>query len=810
MLANIKTQFDSAQRWLASQIPIPQDDQRSIERERARQIALDAVNAAERPCLSLDYLQSAEHFIGYLRAAQESVTASMNERSLNDDDFKDWHTLARLYEHLGQYSEAQKCYATAQFLLSTGHPSHTRILRDFARFLAETRHNPDLAEQICDNIQSLGMNERRGTDDAESSTSEGNRSSMSEAVAAVSIVDDMETLSLVLCQKERFEEALTYIDTAKFYYRKDGSISANLALCWAITSTGLQDRERAETEFCRALILCALNLGNWHLKTLCVLHAYATALWNWDRHADAAALFTECYIGRYYRLGPHHRSTEETYSMVKRCGLSQEQRDILRIFRGCSTYRLLRSLAYEHMELWTVADILGSLENSDFRFAESLIEHHLEHANILRMRPTRLESVAKRIVRFKRAMAACESKLGSHIEAATRLKFLMQEPGPIRINNTMMLQCKMDRAIYLSRGSTRGANDPKVQELSQSVFYESDMLLESYEEERHSLISAFRTHLAKHNLTHFEWHNLPEIKGSPFEFRANLGHGNYGWVQRVRLKGVEYAQKMTSLKGTYASQKRRQTKEEVGILKRLCHPHVVQVYCTFEEGDCFAIVMEPLASGDLDQFLSQQSRPLELSPLIEKWLGCLTVTLAFIHDHGIKHRDIKPKNILVNNGLVLFSDFGSSKLCLETGMSTDGPAYGHTKTYSAPEVIAQERRNESADIFSLGCVFTEMVSVLCGRSLGCYDSFRGSVEYRRMPYHESLDQVEAWFTDDEHMPAWGAKMYAAFLKPMLDARPESRPSAQETALAIRAHFQAEKLASETFCQACFQYCLAEV
>ncbi|KAF2687177.1 kinase-like protein, partial [Lentithecium fluviatile CBS 122367] len=131
-----------------------------------------------------------------------------------------------------------------------------------------------------------------------------------------------------------------------------------------------------------------------------------------------------------------------------------------------------------------------------------------------------------------------------------------------------------------------------------------------------------------------------------------------------------------------------------------------------------AMIMQPLASGDLETFLSQKTLPLELSPLIEKWLGCLVVTLSFIHDHGIKHRDIKPKNILVKDGLILFSDFGSSRDCsLETGMSTDGPAYGHTKIYSAPEVIAEEKRNASADIFSLGCVFTEMVSALCGRPL---------------------------------------------------------------------------------------------
>jgi len=802
MLANFKTQLVSAQQWLSSQVQLSQGYQGAVERERARQTALHVLNTAERACLSLDYLHSAaDCFVGSLQTVRRSLIAVLDQSDPCHDDFEDLHLLGRVHEQLGEYSRAYDCYTRAHALMPPNHHAHARIVRDLAHFLSETRHNLDLAERICEA--------------AISASPEGNKAIISGTDSASRpLVEDVEILSLTLCLKSRFAEALVYVNKARGLYIRDNqpSISARLALCWALAAAGLQDREKAETEFLRAVILSALSLGNWHLQTLRVLHAYASALWNWGRNADAASLFTECYIGRYYRLGPHHPITEESYSMFKRCTLSQYQGDIVRIFRACSTYADLRTIAYEHMELWTIADTLGSLEGNPLKFAEKLIGYLLEHPSIRLMQQTRLESAAKKMIRFGRAMAACESSLGKHTEAASRLKLLLQSPGAIRINNTMMLQCKLDTAIYLSLASKRGAKDPKVQELSQFVFYEAETLLESYGEGRDSLAFALRKRLAQYKLTHFEWGNLPDLDASPFRLLEIVGHGNSSAsVTSVSMNGILYAQKLTILKGTYARQLRTQAKQEVDILRRLDHPHVVHVYCTFEEKHSFAMVMQPLASGDLEAFLSQRATPLELSPLMERWLGCLVLTLSFIHDHGVKHRDIKPKNILVNEGHILFTDFGSSRDCsLETGMSTDGPAYGHTKIYSAPEVIAAEKRNASADIFSLGCVFTEMITVSCGRSLGCYDRFRGSKDYRRTPYHQSLGLVEAWFLDESEMPAWGSKMYTAFVKQMLAPYPDSRPTAHETAMAIRSHFASEGLSTETFCRHCFRYGLAEI
>ncbi|OCL06084.1 kinase-like protein, partial [Glonium stellatum] len=98
--------------------------------------------------------------------------------------------------------------------------------------------------------------------------------------------------------------------------------------------------------------------------------------------------------------------------------------------------------------------------------------------------------------------------------------------------------------------------------------------------------------------------------------------------------------------------------------------------------------------------------------------GCLCQAVIYLHGAQIKHKDIKPSNILVHNDTVILTDFGIAHdySDLDEGSNTGGPT-GFTAAYAAPEVVRQERRNRSADIFSLGCVFLEMITVVLGETL---------------------------------------------------------------------------------------------
>lgn len=85
--------------------------------------------------------------------------------------------------------------------------------------------------------------------------------------------------------------------------------------------------------------------------------------------------------------------------------------------------------------------------------------------------------------------------------------------------------------------------------------------------------------------------------------------------------------------------------------------------------------------------------------------------LAYCHIHRIVHRDLKPQNLLVNNnGRIKLADFG-----LARAFSFPLRNYTHeviTLWYRAPEILLGAKVYTMAvDLWSLGCIFTEMVSI---------------------------------------------------------------------------------------------------
>ncbi|KAF1363864.1 kinase-like protein [Lizonia empirigonia] len=84
-----------------------------------------------------------------------------------------------------------------------------------------------------------------------------------------------------------------------------------------------------------------------------------------------------------------------------------------------------------------------------------------------------------------------------------------------------------------------------------------------------------------------------------------------------------------------------------------------------------------------------------------------------MHERSVRHKDIKPRNILVHGGSVIYTDFGYSREFVQLDSSTtEGRPDPYTKRYGAPEVRQEEKRNSSADVYSLGCVFVDIFAAL--------------------------------------------------------------------------------------------------
>lgn len=195
---------------------------------------------------------------------------------------------------------------------------------------------------------------------------------------------------------------------------------------------------------------------------------------------------------------------------------------------------------------------------------------------------------------------------------------------------------------------------------------------------------------------------------------SKLGDGGFGSVRRVLCKGRLLARKELRPQQGGGYDIHREAK----ILEHLVHRHIVELAGTYTQDGTLYILLYPVAECNLAQKLqtrgSESSRNRSNLDLLPAF-GCLASALAFIHskDIAIKHKDIKPANILFYNGVVLLADWGLSN-CFKDEENSRSKGWTHcTAPYAAPEVIRREERGTAQDIFSLGLVYAEMLAAFC-------------------------------------------------------------------------------------------------
>lgn len=186
---------------------------------------------------------------------------------------------------------------------------------------------------------------------------------------------------------------------------------------------------------------------------------------------------------------------------------------------------------------------------------------------------------------------------------------------------------------------------------------------------------------------------------------------------------------------------------EVEHLQRLRHAHIVRLVGSYTQGRNFSILIYPVTEYDLATFMEHVTTILQdtespyknydASVSLAQSFPCLVNAIRYIHDNTTKHMDIKPQNILVKvhprytlHHQVYIADFGISRYFSSIDHSQTDSEIARSPKYCAPEVDAEEKWGRSADIFSLGCVFLEMHTVLCHISLDDFVEFRSRLSER--------------------------------------------------------------------------------
>ena len=153
-------------------------------------------------------------------------------------------------------------------------------------------------------------------------------------------------------------------------------------------------------------------------------------------------------------------------------------------------------------------------------------------------------------------------------------------------------------------------------------------------------------------------------------------------------------------------------RREIHLAASLQHPNIVPLLAAGSADGLLYYTM-PLVEGE--SLRVKLAREGEL-PVIEtiRLLRDVADALAYAHEHGVLHRDIKPDNILVSRQHALVADFGVAKaLSAAAGdgsTTTEGVALG-TPAYMAPEqATADPHTDHRADVYALGVVAYEMLT----------------------------------------------------------------------------------------------------
>jgi len=207
--------------------------------------------------------------------------------------------------------------------------------------------------------------------------------------------------------------------------------------------------------------------------------------------------------------------------------------------------------------------------------------------------------------------------------------------------------------------------------------------------------------------------NNKEKKEEPIQWKKGglIGVGAFGKVYEAMNSktGELIAVKQVTLEDDTNSEAALELQNEINLMRKLRHKHIVQLLGIERQGSTLSILMEFVPGKSLDSMLQR------FGPLAEDvtcgYTKQILLALEYCHSKRVVHRDIKGKNILVDtNSCLKLADFGSAKAFHNReSKGTPGRTYNYTPLWTAPEVLLGDY-DTKVDIWSLGCVIIEMTT----------------------------------------------------------------------------------------------------
>lgn len=223
---------------------------------------------------------------------------------------------------------------------------------------------------------------------------------------------------------------------------------------------------------------------------------------------------------------------------------------------------------------------------------------------------------------------------------------------------------------------------------------------------------------------------LPDVLGGRYRIDRELGRGGMARVYLAQdLKHARPVAVKVIRPELAASLGRDRFLREIGIAARLRHPNIMPLYDSGDADGVLYFVM-PYEEGLSLRARLDRDGPLPVADAVSV-LRDVARALAYAHEQGVVHRDVKPDNVLLSGDAAVVTDFGIAKAlsaalteARESTISQVGSVIG-TPAYMAPEqAIGDPGTDHRVDIYSFGCL--------------AYELFAGSQPFHNKSMHEVI------------------------------------------------------------------------
>ena len=256
--------------------------------------------------------------------------------------------------------------------------------------------------------------------------------------------------------------------------------------------------------------------------------------------------------------------------------------------------------------------------------------------------------------------------------------------------------------------------------------------------------------------------HLRAVTAGEFEILREIGHGGMARVylaQEIALDR-QVALKVLSPLFTEYPEIVKRFQHEARTAGQLSHPHIVPVFAVYQ-GDGLSFFTMPFVKGSSFRELIHNEGPLDVDEAIE-FIRQAASGLAYAHEHGVVHRDVKPENIMLDEvtGRVVLTDFGLAKALGAEPLTLPGDMIG-TPHYMAPEQCDGDKEVDGrCDQYALALVAYEM---LAGEYPFDVDGFRELLHHQLNEDPEPLEDRRP-----EVPPHVAAAIHKALSKNMKD------------------------------------------